>query len=65
METCYSLNESPFNKEQSNPNLELVANMVTELWLFFTGMYDYCVITLIDWQEMPLGYSVSYVLHVK
>ena len=25
---------------------------------FSAGMYDNCVIMLIDWQEAPLGYSV-------
>ena len=38
METCHSLNKSPFNKEQNDPHLESVANTVAKLWLFSTGM---------------------------
>ena len=33
------------------------ANMVTDLWLFSTGMHDNRVKMLIDWQEVSLGYS--------
>ena len=55
-ETCYSSNKSPFNKEQNDPNLESVANMVTELWLF---LHDECVIMLTDWQEAPLSHATQ------
>ena len=34
-ETYYGSNESPFNEEQNDTNLESVAYLVAELWPFF------------------------------
>ena len=49
METCYSSNESSFNKEQNDLNLESLANLAA---FFSTDMCDNCVITLLTaWQE--------------
>ena len=38
MVTCHSSNEPAFNEEQNNLNWKPVDDMVTELWLFSTGI---------------------------